>query len=129
MKTVLLFDLGKYTEMRLSVVHIFLGQKRLLPIQKISKHYLKIFFLPNKRTWKTIPFLDQIMGQLLWKICKNAPIWSAYFYGLETILFYLKDLQTLFSRSFLPKNRRWKKCWFNPFGKYANLRLSEVYIF
>ena len=44
MKTVLLFDLGKYTEMRLSVVHMFLGQKRLLPIQKISKHYLKVFF-------------------------------------------------------------------------------------
>ena len=29
---------------------------------------------------KNIPFLDQIMGQLLWKICKNATFWSAYFY-------------------------------------------------
>ena len=44
MKKVLLFDLGKYTEMRLSEVHIFLGQKRLLPSEKISKYYLKIFF-------------------------------------------------------------------------------------
>ena len=44
MKKVLLFDLGKYTEMRLSEVHIFLVQKRLLPIEKISKQYLKVFF-------------------------------------------------------------------------------------
>ena len=46
MKIVLLFDLGKYTEMRLSEVHIFLVQKRLLPIEEISKHYLKVFFCP-----------------------------------------------------------------------------------
>ena len=44
MKKVLLFDLGKYTEMQLSEVDIFLGQKRLLPFEKISKYYLKIFF-------------------------------------------------------------------------------------
>ena len=74
MKTVLLFDLGKYTEMRLSVVHMFLGQKRLLPIQKISKHYLKIFFFcPIREREKTFHFLTKSWINFFGKYAKMRP--------------------------------------------------------
>ena len=54
---------------------------------------------------KKVLFFDKNYGLTpVWNILKNGTIWSAYFYRLETILFYLKDLPTLFSKIiFCPK--------------------------
>ena len=80
--------------MRLSEVHIFIGWKSFYSVEKIPKHYSKIIFAYKQK--KKGIFRTKSMVSPLWKICKNATIWSAYFYRLEIIFFYQKDPQKLF---------------------------------
>ena len=55
------FFFGKYANMRLSEVHIFIGQKRFFSIEKIPKHYFKIIFT-QKQEMKIVLFSDQNYG-------------------------------------------------------------------
>ena len=64
--------------------------------RKESQTLFHDYFCRKTENERTVIFRPKPQVNPFGKICKNATIWSAYFYTLETILFYRKDPQTLF---------------------------------
>ena len=107
--TVWFNSLGKYAKMRLSEVHIFIGQKRFFFVEKIPKHYFKIIFA-QKQKMKELPFLDQNHSLTPLESMQNCYHLKCKFLQARNHSFLSKRFPNILSRFIvLPKNKNMEK--------------------
>ena len=134
--TVWFNSLGKYAKMRLSEVHIFIGQKTILFCRKDPQTLFKDHFCPKTENERTAIFRPKSQFNPFGKYAKLLPSKVQIFIGQKSF-FSVEKIPKHFVKiySFAKKQKYGKKCLFDQHHRLTSLeniqkiRLSEVHIF